>query len=143
MGRPHKKRNVSYNPNVSYFKPRGIPMKELLESRLTVDECEAIRLADYEGLSHEAAGEMMGVSRATFGRIIEQARKVVADALINGKAIRIEGGSYQFVDTERWFACKVCRHQWVEPCGTGRPESCPSCGMPDVGRTRSGGTAPC
>ncbi|MFO7930000.1 MAG: DUF134 domain-containing protein, partial [Desulfosalsimonas sp.] len=56
MGRPHKKRNVSYNPNVSYFKPRGIPMKELSESRLTVDECEAIRLADYEGLSHEDAG---------------------------------------------------------------------------------------
>lgn len=143
MGRPHKKRNVSYNPNVSYFKPRGIPMKELLESRLTVDECEAIRLADYEGLSHEAAGEMMGVSRATFGRIIEQARKVVADALINGKAIRIEGGSYQFVDTERRFACKVCRHQWVEPCGTGRPESCPACGKADVGRTRSGGATPC
>ncbi|MFW6334162.1 MAG: DUF134 domain-containing protein [Desulfosalsimonas sp.] len=134
MGRPHKKRNVAYNPNVSYFKPRGIPMKELSESRLTVDECEAIRLADYEGFSHEAAGEMMGVSRATFGRIIEQARKVVADALINGKAIRIEGGSYQFVEPERRFACRSCRYQWVEPCGTGRPAECPECGKPEVGR---------
>lgn len=143
MGRPHKKRNVSYNPNVSYFKPRGIPMKELLESRLTVDECEAIRLADYEGLSHEAAGESMGVSRATFGRIIEQARKVVADALINGKAIRIEGGSYQFVETERRFACKACRHQWVEPCGTGRPPVCPECGVSAVGRVRTGNANAC
>ena len=139
MGRPHKKRNVAYNPNVSYFKPRGIPMKELSESVLTVDECEAIRLADYEGLSHEAAGSLMGVSRATFGRIIEQARKVVADALINGKAIRIEGGSYQFVEAERRFGCKVCEHQWVLPCGTGRPEVCPECGGPQVGRVRSQG----
>ncbi|MFW5931275.1 MAG: DUF134 domain-containing protein [Desulfosalsimonas sp.] len=134
MGRPHKKRKVVYNPNVSYFKPRGIPMKDLSESRLTVDECEAIRLADYEGLSHEEAGEMMGVSRATFGRIIEQARRVVSDALINGKAIRIEGGEYQFVEAERRFACKVCSYQWVEPCGTGRPVNCPECGRPDVGR---------
>lgn len=140
MGRPHKKRNVSYNPNVSYFKPRGIPMKELSESRLTVDECEAIRLADYEGLSHEDAGEMMGVSRATFGRIIEQARKLLADALINGKAIRIEGGSYRFVETERRFACRECSHEWVEPCGTGRPPFCPECGQPELGRvTRNSG----
>jgi predicted DNA-binding protein (UPF0251 family) len=138
MGRPHKKRNVAYNPNVSYFKPRGIPMKDLLESVLTVDQCEAIRLADYEGLSHEAAGALMGVSRATFGRIIEQARKVVADGLINGKAIRIEGGSYQFVDAERRFACKSCNHQWVLPCGTGRPARCPECENPEVGRIRPG-----
>ncbi|MFP3998855.1 MAG: DUF134 domain-containing protein [Desulfobacterales bacterium] len=143
MGRPHKKRNVSYNPNVSYFKPRGIPMKELSESSLTVDECEAIRLADYEGLSHEAAGEMMGVSRATFGRIIEQARKVVADALINGKAIRIEGGSYQFVEAERRFACRACSHQWVEPYGTGRPGACPECGKPEVGRLGLREARPC
>ncbi|MFO7862026.1 MAG: DUF134 domain-containing protein [Desulfosalsimonas sp.] len=142
MGRPHKKRNVAYNPNVSYFKPRGIPMKELSESVLTVDECEAIRLADYEGLSHEAAGELMGVSRATFGRIIEQARKVVADALINGRAIRIEGGSYRFVDTERRFGCKICNHQWVLPCGTGRPDHCPECGDIAVGRVRPAGNEP-
>jgi predicted RNA-binding Zn-ribbon protein involved in translation (DUF1610 family) len=79
----------------------------------------------------------MGVSRATFGRIIEQARKVVADALINGKAIRIEGGSYQFVEAERRFACKSCMHQWVLPCGTGRPDICPECGDFEVGRVKS------
>ena len=137
MGRPHKKRTVSHSPGVSYFKPRGIPMMELAESVLTIDECEAIRLADYEGLSHEDAGEQMGVSRATFGRIIERARNVVADALINGKAIRIEGGSYQFVERERRFGCGICRHQWVEPCGTGRPQECPSCGETQISRTGS------
>jgi len=77
MGRPHKKRYVAFNPGVCYFKPRGIPMLELEETRLTIDEREALRLADLEGLSHEEAGQMMGVSRATFGRIIEQARKLL------------------------------------------------------------------
>ncbi len=102
-------------------------MFELSESRLSLDECEALRLADFEGLSHEDAGELMGVSRATFGRIIERARKTVADALINGKAIRIEGGCYQFVEPERRFACKNCHHEWVVPCCTGRPKACPEC----------------
>ena len=67
-------------------------MLELEEIRLTIDEREALRLADLEGMSHEEAGQMMGVSRATFGRIIEQARRIVADALINGKAINVNIG---------------------------------------------------
>ncbi|MGM0453942.1 MAG: DUF134 domain-containing protein [Thermodesulfobacteriota bacterium] len=140
MGRPHKKRIVSHNPDVSYFKPRGIPMFELVESVLTVDECEALRLADYEGLSHEAAGGEMGVSRATFGRIIERARKTVADALINGKAIRIEGGSYHFIEGQRLFVCRHCSHQWDEDCGTVRPGACPECGREEIERapTRNG-----
>jgi len=137
MGRPHKKRYVAHNPGVSYFKPRGIPMVELSENRLAVDECEALRLADYEGLSHEDAGSEMGVSRATFGRIIEKARKIVADALINGKAIRIEGGSYQFVEGQRQFVCGSCHHDWALPCGTVRPETCPECGKEEVVRAPS------
>lgn len=134
MGRPHKKRFVSHSPGVSYFKPRGIPMVKLTEIRLAIDECEALRLADYEGYSHEEAGEEMGVSRATFGRIIEKARKTVADALINGKAIRIEGGNYQFVDGERRFACGCCKHDWVMECGTPKPDVCPECGEKDLER---------
>lgn len=137
MGRPHKKRIVGQTPGVSYFKPRGIPMTELSENRLMVDECEALRLADYEGLSHEDAGAEMGVSRATFGRIIERARKIVADALINGKAIRIEGGSYKFMEGQRRFVCHSCHHDWAEPCGTKRPELCPECGKGDLRRTAS------
>ena len=95
MVRPKKDRIVGFNPDVSYFKPRGIPLVDLDEVCLTVDEREAIRLADLLGLSHEEAGRKMGVSRATFGRIVQQARNTVADALINGKAINVEGGNHR------------------------------------------------
>lgn len=102
-------------------------MLELEETRLTIDEREALRLADLEGLSHEEAGQMMGVSRATFGRIIEQSRKIVADALINGKAINVEGGNYEISSTERLFVCENCEYEWHEEPGNGRPKACPSC----------------
>jgi predicted DNA-binding protein (UPF0251 family) len=94
MVRPRKKRWVGFNPEIDYFKPRGIPLVHLEEVRLAVDEREAIRLSDLLDMSHEDAGKRMGVSRATFGRIIQRARKTVADALINGKAIRVAGGNY-------------------------------------------------
>jgi predicted DNA-binding protein (UPF0251 family) len=127
MVRPLKDRYVAFNPHVSYFKPRGIPMVELEEVKLTVDEREALRLSDLRGLSHEAAGRQMGVSRATFGRIIQRARKTIADALINGKAINVEGGNYRIMDGPRVFTCDSCRHVWEEPRGTGRPPHCPEC----------------
>lgn len=95
MVRPRKNRSVGFNPEIDYFKPRGIPLVHLEEVRLAVDEREAIRLSDLLDMSQEEAGRQMGVSRATFGRIIQRARKTVADALINGKAIRVEGGNYQ------------------------------------------------
>jgi predicted DNA-binding protein (UPF0251 family) len=127
MVRPLKERRVAFNPEISYFKPRGIPMFDLEEVCLTVDQREAIRLSDLLGMSHEEAGRHMGVSRATFGRIIERARQTVADALINGKAINVAGGSYQLVDRVRIFYCQDCAHEWQEPMGTGRPEHCPVC----------------
>ena len=127
MVRPQKDRIVSFNPEISYFKPRGIPMIDLEEVRLTVDEREAVRLADLLGMSHEEAGRTMGVSRATFGRIVQKARKVIADALINGKAINIGGGNYKIVDEKRIFVCSDCDHKWEEPQGTGRPLKCPAC----------------
>jgi predicted DNA-binding protein (UPF0251 family)/predicted Fe-Mo cluster-binding NifX family protein len=74
------------------MKPAGIPARDLAELRLGLDEAEAIRLADLEGLYQEAAARSMGVSRQTFGRIVESARRKVADAILNGKALRIEGG---------------------------------------------------
>ena len=127
MVRPQKERFVAFNPEVSYFKPRGIPMVNLEEVRLTIDGCESIRLADLLDLSHEEAGRQMGVSRATFGRIVQQARKTIADALINGKAINIEGGNYQIKSDKRIFLCRSCHKSWEEPCGSGRPEKCPVC----------------
>ena len=140
MVRPQKERKVAFNPEISYFKPRGIPMFDLDEVCLTVDQREAIRLSDLLGMSHEDAGRRMGVSRATFGRIIQRARQTVADALINGKAINVEGGNYQLVDRVRIFYCQNCEHEWHEPMGTGRPEHCPTCksiGFYRVGQTRA------
>ena len=134
MVRPQKDRMVAFSPDISYFKPRGIPMFDLEEVRLTVDQREAIRLSDLLGMSHEDAGRKMGVSRATFGRIIQRARKAVADALINGKAINVEGGNYKIVGTTRVFACINCGHEWEEPLGTGRPASCPACDENDFHR---------
>ena len=134
MVRPQKHRRVAFNPEISYFKPRGIPMFDLEEVRLTVDQREAIRLSDLMGMSHEEAGQRMGVSRATFGRIVQRARKAVADALINGKAINVEGGSYKLVSTARIFFCNNCSREWEEPLGTGRPECCPHCRKDDFHR---------
>ncbi|MFP4476969.1 MAG: DUF134 domain-containing protein [Desulfatibacillaceae bacterium] len=136
MVRPQKHRTVKFNPKISYFKPRGVPMVDLEETRLTVDELEALRLADLLGMSHEAAGKQMDVSRATFGRIVQKARQAVADALVNGKAIMVEGGNYnmQAPSTGRPFVCESCGRQWDEDYGTGRPEQCPSCGSPDLHR---------
>jgi predicted DNA-binding protein (UPF0251 family) len=76
---------------VNYFKPRGVPMTSLESVGLSIDEFEAIRLKDLEGLEQTAAADSMRISQPTFHRIIEAARKKVADALVNGKAIRIEG----------------------------------------------------
>lgn len=134
MVRPKKDRIVSQNPDVSYFKPRGIPLMKLEEITLTMEEFEAIRLADIEGLSQEEAGERMGISRATFGRIILQARKNVADALINGKAIRIEGGHYKIDVLKRDFLCMGCGKKWEESFGTGKPEECPECSGHEIKR---------
>jgi predicted DNA-binding protein (UPF0251 family) len=136
MVRPQKERQVAFNPEISYFKPRGIPMFDLEEVCLTVDQREAIRLSDLLGMSHEEAGRRMGVSRATFGRIIQRAREAVADALINGKAINVEGGNYQLIEKARTFRCGSCRHEWEEPIGTGRPPHCPSCQNTDFYRIR-------
>ena len=134
MVRPQKDRQVAFNPEISYFKPRGIPMMQLEEVRLTVDEREAIRLSDLLGMSHEEAGRCMGVSRATFGRIIQNGRRAIADALIHGKAINVEGGNYRIVTQSRIFKCKGCNHLWEEEKGTGRPRRCPRCKHKDLHR---------
>lgn len=92
MPRPISERRIGRALSHGYFKPAGIPARELEEVILGFDEAEALRLADLEGLYHEAAARKMGVSRQTFGRIIEEARRKVADVIIHGKALRLEGG---------------------------------------------------
>lgn len=93
MARPKKSRCVTCDPNAVYFKPRGIPLAELDEVTINLDELEAIRLADCQGLYHEEAARKMGVSRPTFGRIVGSARRKVAEAIVHGKALQIEGPS--------------------------------------------------
>ena len=87
-------RQIDGIPQIAYFKPAGVPLKELQEVILTFEELEALRLADLEGLYQEQAAEKMKVSRQTFGRIVSEAHAKVAQALIQGKALRIEGGNY-------------------------------------------------
>ena len=133
MGRPKNCRRVQFLPDSKYFKPRGIPLSVLEEIILTVDECEAIRLADFEGLYQEQAAEKMAVSRQTFGRIIESAHKKVAEALVKGKALKIEGGEIEMAETRK-FSCSDCQHAWELPYGTGRPLGCPSCKSDNIHR---------
>lgn len=94
MPRPHQCRQVEGEPKVSYFKPRGVPLTELGETRLSVEGLEALRLADMEGLSMAEASALMGVSRHTFGRVLATARQAVSQALVQGRALRIEGGHF-------------------------------------------------
>ncbi len=106
MPRPKCCRHVCGIPNKNYFKPRGIPASDLEEVVLNLDEYEAVRLADYEQFYQEEAAAGMNISRQTFGRIIEAAHKKIADVLINGKALKIEGGEVALDETK--------------PCGYGK-----------------------
>lgn len=134
MVRPKCPRNVSCRfPEKIYFKPRGVPVSMLDEVVLTVDELESMRLADFEGLYQEQAAENMHISRQTFGRILESAHRKTADALINGKAIRIEGGVIKMAGARK-FRCHDCGHEWELPFGTGRPDACPECGRQNIHR---------
>ena len=127
MGRPQLWRRVSCIPQVTFFKPAGIPLTGLSEACLLVEEAEAIRLKDLEGLEQEECARRMNVSRSTFSRILDSARQKVADALLNGKAIRIQGGNFQVA--ARRFRCNH-GHEWEvsdEGPATGSPRSCPRC----------------
>lgn len=98
MPRPRICRKVSGTPKATYFKPRGVPLSDLGEAYLTVEGLEALKLADLESLTTTEAAARMEVSRHTFGRILAEARRAVADALVNALALRIEGGEYSVTD---------------------------------------------
>jgi len=93
MPRPCCLRRIAFKPHADLFKPEGIPLHAFEQVTLTLDEVEALRLADLNGLYQERAAEEMRISRPTFSRIVEQARRKVADALIHGKALRLAGGT--------------------------------------------------
>ena len=98
MPRPRHCRRIAHLPQANYYKPRGIPLSVLQQITLTVDELEAMRLTDLEGLYQAQAAEKMNISRQTLGRILETAHKKIADALVNGKALLIKGGTIELAD---------------------------------------------
>jgi len=93
--RPRKCRKVCLPPDEKVFKPAGVPLRQLEVTRLELDELEALRLADLEHMYHEQAGKQMGLSRATFGRLLQSAREKVAKALIEGHCISIEADAHR------------------------------------------------
>lgn len=139
MARPKRPRRVAGGPDVTYFKPRGVPMSALVEVRLDLDEYEALRLADLEGMYQQDAAVAMGVSRQTFARMLESGRRKVADALVHGRALRIEG-----LDPARMagYRCPECRQVWIHADGKGHP-GCPGCeGDASPGDADHGAPAP-
>jgi predicted DNA-binding protein (UPF0251 family) len=151
MSRPSKLRRVGSIPEMTYFKPAGVPIRALEEVCVSVEEAEAIRLKDLEGLDQEEGAQKMNVSRPTFQRVLSSARAKIADALLNGKAIRIEGGNFDMA--MRRFRCGHAGHEWEVPAeivAAGPPQFCPTCRSPNVqpapgfgmggrGRCRRGG----
>lgn len=132
MPRPENIREIENPPPVTWFKPAGVPMRSLEENILTLDEIEAIRLADAEGLYQEQVAEQMKVSRPTVGRILASARRKVAEALVQGKAIRIEGGTVMI--RKRDGAPCHGRGRHGRP-GHGGSGPCGNCVCPDCGET--------
>jgi len=119
MPRPPNCRRIAGKPGAGVFKPAGVPACRLKWLNLTLDEFEAIRLADLDGLHQEQAADRMKVSRQTFGRIVENARRKVAQALNSGMALNIEGGVVctpadrcrKYNRTKRGMGCHIRRRE--------------------------------
>lgn len=110
-------------PEVVSFKPMGNLKRELEEIQLTIDEFEAIRLADYEGMYQEKAATQMNISRQTFGNIINSAHKKIADFLVNGKALQITGGAVEIGANTLFVPCSNCKRRLKQ--GVGNSFICP------------------
>jgi uncharacterized protein len=138
-GRPRCPRRIEREPDITYFKPRGIPLNQLGVVRILVEELEAIRLTDIEGMEQEQAAQSMGISRRAFWEDLQRARSKIAVALVEGKAIRIEGGSYR-VDAKRMQRCLDCNNQWEEHGEISKSQKCPECGSENISRDSGHGS---
>jgi len=126
MTRPKYCRKIGCEPGARYYKPQGIHSSALEEVIITLDEFEALRLADFEELYQEASADRMNISRQTFGRIIDSARKKIADALVHGKALRIEGGIVS-IEENGEIKCSRCDYS-LDCCKkSGNLPTCPRC----------------
>ncbi|MEA2041545.1 MAG: DUF134 domain-containing protein [Bacteroidota bacterium] len=129
MPRPQNNKNVCSPPQVSRFKPVGTATRHLQKISLSIDEYEAIRLADHLGYSHLEAANSMRVSRPTFSRLIQRARKKTADFFINGKALIVEGGNIRF--NNNIFQCRQCNYIWKIDIKE-QHTKCPNCNSVDI-----------
>ncbi|MEA3443403.1 MAG: DUF134 domain-containing protein [Bacteroidota bacterium] len=134
MPRPKRQRKMNLPPAMLGFKPFGTPLRELDATELLFEEFEAIRLADYEDLNQEEAAKIMGVSRPTFTRIYEKARKTVAKALAESKVILIVGGHVKF--DEDWYKCYDCKETFVKS-NIGQ-SNCGHCDSNDIAKVGEG-----
>ena len=135
MARPRKWRIVEFVPNEVYFIPQGKPRCELDEEVLKVEEIEAIRLKDLEDLNQDECAERMQVSRQTFQRILGEARKKIARALVEGKALRVHGGD--FTRNVCRVYCRKCEREWEDTYENYHQAKegdyeCPHCGSSDT-----------
>ena len=127
-------------PEATYYKPAGVPLRDLEEVILSVEELEAIRLKDLDGLDQEQCAGQMSIARTTFQRHLYAAHAKIAEALVKGKALRIEGGEFEMPSVRR-FTCIACGHEFEVPfCNgqRGRDMTCPNCGQGTVCRASSG-----
>ncbi len=159
MPRPRKIGRIFFSPEITFFKPIGIPSEDLKTTILTKEELEAIRLIDYENQDQSKTAKQMGISQPTLSRLLTSARKKIAKALIDSQAIKIQGGVYRMVQPGRGLGLGR-RGQWrggrgrmggfaagpigecvCPKCGTriphepGKPcsqEKCPKCGTPMI-----------
>ena len=133
MPRPKKCRRVEFIPDTTYFKPAGIPPRVLKEVVVSFEEAEAVRLKDLEGLEQGEAARRMGISRATFQRVLASSRQKTTTALLHGQAIKIEGGDFDMA--RRRFRCGNDGTEWdvmFEKMVSGDPQSCPQCHSSNV-----------
>jgi uncharacterized protein len=133
MSRPKRNRTIVNPPIMEGFKPFGIPMTDLEPAILLFEEYESIRLSDYEGLTQEQSAQQMNVSRPTFTRIYEKARRTIALAFVEGKAIFIEGGNYHTDNC--WYKCEHCMKLNVSNAETKTCHYCHSSSLRRLNKT--------
>lgn len=122
MPRPKKKRKIHHPPKMLGFKPFGIPFKNSEQVIMQYEEYESIKLVVYEKLSQDIAAEKMEVSRPTLTRIYNSALNKIGEAFVEGKAILIEGGDFEF--DKDWYKCNRC---FKVTDGVGDSKICGSC----------------
>lgn len=125
MPRRKLHRRINKPPLINGFKPYGGPKQNDVVV-LNIEEFEAIRLSDYENLTHEQSSSKMNISRPTFTRIIESARKKIATSFCNGLEIRINGGNYKY--DKNWYRCRKCHYILNQEFIDSKVDDCPICG---------------